>query len=291
MSESSMFFSGPLQNVLYEEKPLPLHSSESGHSELFLINRDGKFRVLKCLKEEYRGNPVYESLLRKEFEIGYQLDHPNICNTISFCQTENLGNCIEMEWVDGCTLRELLSRKKPDEHTSKKLILEICDALDYIAGKQIIHRDLKPENILITYNGANVKLIDFGFSDSDSHAVHKESAGTRSYASPEQLSGGEIDARSDIYSLGLIIREMGRPYGSIANKCTRRNPSMRYSSAGDLKRAIENNGTKRIFFWAIATVLLCALAAWLIFRHPQPAADINILFEEISDSIEAVSEK
>ena len=90
--------------------------------------------------------------------------------------------------------------------------------------KQIIHRDLKPENILITSNGRHVKLIDFGFSDTDSYAVLKEPAGARRYAAPEQLKKGEkIDARADIYALGIILKELGsedKATSSVARACS-----------------------------------------------------------------------
>ena len=147
--------------------------------------------------------------------------------------------------------------------------------------------------IFSTNIGANVKLIDFGLSDSDAFAVHKESAGTRSYASPELLSGGEIDIRSDIYSLGLIMREVGGPYRRVASKCTGRDPSERYSSPRRLKRAIDKTSSGRLAFAIIVAVAICAASiVWICTRPPRPprpAEDIGNIFEEISESIENVS--
>ncbi len=162
------------------------------------IARNGHFRVLKVLRPEFRGDARMESLLRKEFEIGYALDHPNVCRFYSFGEDERFGHYIEREWVEGVRLKELLSREAPDRKLSRKIISEICDALDYIHHAQVVHKDLKPENILITNNGSNVKLIDFGLSDQDSCYEYRIPGGTVCYASPEQLSGMPVDSRSDI---------------------------------------------------------------------------------------------
>ncbi|MDO5443370.1 MAG: serine/threonine-protein kinase [Bacteroidia bacterium] len=216
------------------------------------IAKNGRFRVLKVLKPELRGNPRYEALLRKEFEIGYGLDHPNICKVYSFGEDDRFGHFIEMEWVDGLSLRELLTSNTVDKRLCRKLILELCDALDYIHHAQVVHRDLKPDNILVTNNGQNVKLIDFGLSDEDSCYEYRIPGGTVSYASPEQLAGMPVDSRSDIYSLGLVINEMsGGKYPGICSRCLKRDPSGRYSSAKEVRDAI----ARRPYLIAAATAI------------------------------------
>lgn len=224
MYEPSMFFTeetGPGtdsgvggKSVLGDES-MPedvrlLGSSEVGYSEIYRAKIDGKFVVLKSLKPELRGIPMYEHLLRKEYEIGYELDHPNICQIQRFGKFIGLGNCIVMQWIDGVTLRSMLGHM--DAGQERKVIDGICDALEYIHSKQIVHRDLKPENIIITHNGQNVKLIDFGLSDADWFAVLKIPAGTRRYAAPELVGGKVVDCRADIYSLGCIMKEMSPRY-------------------------------------------------------------------------------
>ena len=185
MYEPSMFFteetgpgtdSGVGGNSVLRDESMPedvrlLGSSEVGYSEIYRAKIDGKFVVLKSLKPELRGIPMYEHLLRKEYEIGYDLDHPNICQIQRFGKFIGLGNCIVMQWIDGVTLRSMLGHM--DAGQERKVIDGICDALEYIHSKQIVHRDLKPENIIITHNGQNVKLIDFGLSDADRFAVLK----------------------------------------------------------------------------------------------------------------------
>lgn len=145
-----------------------VYISDSGESMLVRVTREGKFRVLKALKPQFRGKRRSEALLRKEFEVGYSLDHPNICRVISFVQDEDLGNCIEMEWVDGESLRTLIDKDSLNRADCRKIVLELCDALSYIHHKQVIHKDLKPENMtdfpelvsinLGGYQGENLNL-------------------------------------------------------------------------------------------------------------------------------------
>lgn len=238
---TSSFFSAPEESS--EDGPAfieLLHSSESGYSELWRINRLGRFRVLKCLKPQFRGNPVYEGLLRKEFQIGFSLDHINICQYYSFQAVEELGNCIEMEWIDGRTLEEFIAEGGHSPKIEDSIIDQLCDALSYIHSKQVLHRDLKPSNILVTFKGDTVKLIDFGFSDSDASSVLKAPAGTAVYAAPEVLKGGLGDVRSDIWSLGLIISALTRRHRNVVRKCCEKRPQLRYSSVQEVQKALHS---------------------------------------------------
>ena len=110
MPEDSTFFPDKTPVIPSEAKdPILIHSSERGWSELWLIDKDGRFRALKALKPSFRGQARYESLLRKEYEISYSLSHTAIREVYDFRNIQGLGNCIEMEWVDGVTLAEFLS--------------------------------------------------------------------------------------------------------------------------------------------------------------------------------------
>lgn len=159
-----------------------IHTSKEGFNELYRVCKNGRFFVYKALKEEFRGNLLYEELLTKDFDIGFSLTHPGLCQYFGKISHPTIGSCIVMEWIDACTLEELITTKGISRQLAQKIICEICDALAYMHRKQVIHRDLKPENILITHNGQNVKIIDFGLSDTDSFATFKAPAGTRIYA-------------------------------------------------------------------------------------------------------------
>lgn len=206
--DNSGFISSSDDATVSPAAQLELLSDSGSYSDLYRANKDGKFRIYKCLKPCFRGNPTHETLLHKEYGIGYTLDHVNICETYSWVEVPGLGNCIEMEWIDGASLKEVLSSRRVKKEDAVKMVSQLCDALIYLHSKQIVHRDLKPSNIMVTHNGGNVKLIDFGLSDADSYSVLKAPAGTMAYAAPEMLAGGEVDCKSDVYSLGMVMRKV-----------------------------------------------------------------------------------
>ena len=275
-----------------------IHESPESYSILSRMILGGKLVALKSLKPEYVGNPFYEGLLRKEYEIGRSLDHQNICPTLDFINIPNLGNCIVTQWIDGCSLAEWLRTnprrslslsKRTDRSAIRKILLELCDALEYLHRNQIVHRDLKPGNIMITKNGQNVKLIDFGLADADWYAVLKNPAGTRDYISPEQMAGESVDCRTDIYSLGKIMQRMG-VYSRIAAVCAAKDRGKRYGSVAEVRSVILEKGKRRhwIAFAAIASVLAIVLSLSLMLPDIKAARNrraVDSVFEEISADI------
>ncbi len=235
-----------------------IHELPESYSILSRATLDGKLVALKSLKPEYVGNPFYEGHLRKEYEIGRTLNHPNICPVLDFINISVLGNCIVMQWIDGASLVDLLQNlpKRTDRPWARKIILELCDALEYLHRNQIIHRDLKPGNIMITRNGQNVKLIDFGLADSDWYAVLKNPAGTNGYISPEQMAGESVDCRTDIYSLGKIMQRMG-VYSRIAAVCAAKDRDRRYRSASEVRSAILREERKGVGFGSFLSLRCC----------------------------------
>lgn len=243
---SSEFFTQPTaEDTNKPEGLIVIYVSQDGPTMLLCGEVLGKKRVFKTLKPDLRGNELYERMLRKEFEIGYSLSHPNIAQTISILNLPQFGNCIEMEWIDGMTLDEYVSTDRSKD-SQRRVMLQICEALSYIHSRQIYHRDIKPSNILVTHNGHNVKIVDFSLSDSDSHASLKNPAGTRHYAAPELLkmeSSG--DARSDIYSLGMVMKDLGI-FPKAASICCHPSPEKRFQDIEALQKAIERSHRKRI---------------------------------------------
>ena len=285
----SSFFAEDQQDGTAAWQAVVIYESPSGYIRLWKVNKEGRYRIYKSLKEKYIGDNLYERLLRKEFEIGYSLSHPHICEYISFGSMPGIGSYIEMEWIDGCTLREFLPEIRKDSELCRKVVGEICDALEYMHSKQVTHRDLKPENILITHNGHNVKLIDFGLSDTDCHSIFKSAAGTKSYIAPEVSEGKPADCRSDIWSLGIILSEMSSSVRirHVAGRCLNADPEKRYANIASLRKSMEKPPVLPLLLLA-AAVLLGSLAVMLYFsdRSDYCRQDIDDIFNQATEIIE-----
>ena len=187
--------------------------SSRGYSLLTRAKRHGRWWMLKGLKEQYRQDTVFRALLQKEYEITSQLQHPMVVSVFSLEEVGELGLCIVMEWVDGITLKEWLAQGKHTKKQRRHVADMLLHALAYVHSRQTQHRDLKPSNIMLTNDGQHLKLIDFGLSDTESHAILKAPAGTEGYMAP--------DGPSDIYSLGCILRELhlGQLSCMVVQKC------------------------------------------------------------------------
>ena len=245
-----------------------LHESEEGHCLLLKGHRNDRIVVYKALKEAFREDPVYQRMLRREYEIGISLKHPGICEVLAWTTLPRYGDCIEMEWIDGERMDRWLATH-PDKEERRQILLDLCDALAYLHRKQVIHKDLKPENIMITASGSYPKILDFGLSDTDSILTGKDPGGTRLYAAPEVLAGEAAQARSDIFSLGRMLQQMGPEFSRIARKCTASAPSARYSSAEEVRHALESHRSMPRLL--IPALLLAALIGlWAILHRPDP---------------------
>ena len=144
------------------------------HNMLHHAKRYGKHFVLKGLSTDCQSLTDHLLLQEKEFALGVSLSHPHIAETYSLEEIEGCGRCIVMEYVDGTTLAEWLTTN-PSKSARQRVMMQLLDALEYIHSLQLVHHDLKSSNILITRNGQNVKLIDFGLSNTDSTSDNNNS--------------------------------------------------------------------------------------------------------------------
>lgn len=288
-------FFGPEGTVIEDETaPLEEIGRRDGPFILYKSSRHRRIVALKCVRPEFRDNPLYWDMLRKEYEIGHSLNHPNIREYYSLSNDPELGICLEMEWVDGDSLDQLLPECRRNAELRDKIARQILDAVRFMHLKQVIHRDLKPGNILVTRNGQNVKLIDFSLSDSDSHLVLKGNAGTARYASPEQKECGPADFRSDIFSIGVILSEMSdsRRYRNVSRKCMRPDKDRRYPDIDRLEAALFPSSYHGLGLIAAAVIIALAVSALWMFRQEEPEEeDIDIeaideIFRQATDLVE-----
>ena len=202
------------EDILVTDRFTDISSLPSrGYCLLVRAKRHGRWWMLKGLKEPYRHDSVYRVLLQKEYEIVCQLQHPMVVSAFSLEEVEGFGLCIVMEWIEGQTLKEWLAQGKHSRKQRRHVADMLLESLAYVHSRQTQHRDLKPSNIMLTHDGQHLKLIDFGLSDTDSHAILKAPAGTEGYMAP--------DGPSDIYSLGCILRELrlGWMSHAVVRKC------------------------------------------------------------------------
>ena len=160
--------------------------------------------ALKFLPEGVDQDPTRLTQLHAEVRMARQVSHPNVCRVYDVGEFEG-HTFLSMEYVDGEDLSSLLRRigRLPQDRAIE-LARQICAGLSAAHDRGVVHRDLKPANIMLDGNG-HIRLTDFGLAGAVGQSLR---AGTPAYMAPEQLAGGEVTTRSDVYSLGLVFYEM-----------------------------------------------------------------------------------
>ncbi len=166
--------------------------------------------AVKLLPPELTRTSKYVERFRREALAVSQFEHPNIIKVLDVGE-ENGVHFFAMEYLEGPTLRDLLKQRgRLTISEAVRVTTAICDALDLAHSRGIIHRDVKPDNIMADADGT-FKVMDFGIAHAEEGTrltVTGTIMGTPEYMSPEQASGGPVDRRSDIYSMGIVLYEM-----------------------------------------------------------------------------------
>ncbi|MBO5719333.1 MAG: serine/threonine protein kinase [Bacteroidales bacterium] len=297
MEESAMF-----------ENEVPQSANDNGfygytllitkpYTRIYSAFRAGKRFLIKTTKDN---SLRLLTILRREYEIAIRCDHPHIVHIYTFEDNLSIGPAIIMEYIDARNLSEFLA-ENPNKSERKRIFEELMSAVSYLHKLGIIHNDLKPENILISKSNNSLKLIDFGFADNDVEYAFRNLGCTTAYASPELLAQQKIDARSDIYSIGILLSLIfEKDYPDIVKKCTMNNPADRFKNIDELQTAWKRR-QKRTGF-VLQAILFCVVLIPISFfitkdivsyRHAKEqenqskriSQDIEAIYLQMADSV------
>jgi serine/threonine-protein kinase len=166
--------------------------------------------ALKVPHSELQSDPTFADRFRREEEIGKGLNHPGLIKLLA--DPDRSQPYIVMEWFEGKPLRQVMSEEKLTAERAVRIVIAICQTLEYVHNHGIVHRDLRPEHILVDAED-HIKLIDFGAAGQAAgrritFTNISQITGGSEYISPEELKGKRGDARSDVYAAGIILYEM-----------------------------------------------------------------------------------
>lgn len=255
-------------------------------SRLFRIYKARKGTKYVILKAPVAVDAMSVEILRREYELACDLNHPCIARTLGFEEETQVGLAIVMEYVEGVSLDAFIT-SNPSRTSRRAVLQDILDGVDYLHHRGILHNDLKPDNILVTRTGA-ARILDFGLSASSDSIYRGCQGGTDGYTAPEILCGDKTAGpASDIYSVGRLMSLLfgGHAYRRIIRACTAADPAERLRDIRALRQRIRRRDRMPYIGAVVAVVLL--VASLLIFQFARQRAGLE---HQVKERVTSYSE-
>ena len=269
-------------------------------------HRLNRYVAVKILKEELSRDEDFRRRFHAESQAVAMLSHANI---VAVYDVNHSGEAdyIVMELIDGLTLKQYMQQRGAlSWREALHFATQIAKAIEHAHSRGIVHRDIKPHNIMILKDGS-VKVADFGIArlSSSQNTLTREALGSVHYISPEQAKGEYTDERSDIYSLGMMLKDMGfnAEYHNVIEKCCRFGRNERFEDVAELMEAVDkrrfnrpadeltdaqpsiSSNKKMAVIIAVIVVLVCVAVALLVAQNGSDQSQQEPQQTEQNDSI------
>ena len=282
-------FSGPLDRVTSQEQ-LYLNGSTC---QTYIVRVYGKLHFKKQLKAEYKGMPQYVEAFRKEFEVGYRLNHPALSCYVALGDEDGCPYILE-EYIDGDTLTDFLASNPCYFHSrlhADRLIDELLSVFSYLHHHQVLFLDLKPDNVMITSVDRQLRLIDLGGCHTDCFVGTEETtkafAPGRNANDAAQFDGKLWEPSFDIFLIGRLLQECRVPhiYNKVIAKCLKDDPRERYDSVDSMKKAI-GALRRRLTIFKVSMVVTVAACLAVVLSLLIPAGPKELRPQETTKKAE-----
>jgi predicted Ser/Thr protein kinase len=238
--------------------------------------------ALKVIRPDLANRPDIIARFKQEVILARSVTHKNVVRIHDIGESDGM-KFITMDYIEGVDLKTALQKRgRFASEEALKIVAQVCEALEAAHAEEVIHRDLKPQNVMLDSRG-KVFVLDFGIAralDATPLTAGNTVMGTPGYMSPEQMQGIPADARSDIYAVGLILKELvANDTGDtsrIIQKALEQDPSRRYQSAAEMLADIQPAPRKGKFVPALAVVAAAVIIAFsMAMIYLRPAKALN----------------